>query len=318
MAGRKGANFYVALGVAANALWGAAFIVPYALHDFPSELITIFRYGVYGVVSLVMLLFSGLGSMRFSLPIFMMGNAISFCGNVGYYFFLTLGIKYAGFVYPALFVGLLPVSVILLGMVQDKFQMPFRLLPGIALIVCGIVLINYLNVNDSSGLLLDGDPVRGIIFSLISLLLLTIYCIANARFLKSNVGVSSLRWAGLLGVCALWQSVLLSFFALMFAGYDISVFRTYSADRLIAFLSGVIFLGIFVSYLAMWMWNVSSRYISSIMAGRLLCLETIFALAYGYALDARIPRELEFLGICLIVLGGYLVQRSAERVNMAA
>jgi drug/metabolite transporter (DMT)-like permease len=115
MAGSKSVNFYMALGVAANALWGVAFVVPYALHDFPSELITVFRYVVYGVVSIIILVLLGLGNVKISLPIFMLGNAISFCGNVGYYFFLTLGIQYSGFVYPALIIGLLPVAVILVG-----------------------------------------------------------------------------------------------------------------------------------------------------------------------------------------------------------
>lgn len=318
MAGSKSVNFYMALGVAANALWGAAFVVPYALHDFPSELITVFRYIVYGVISIIILVLLGLGDIKISLPIFMMGNAISFCGNVGYYLFLTLGIKYSGFVYPALIVGLLPVSVILVGAFQDKMQSLSGLLPGVGLIVFGIVLIHYLNVDGSSSLLLDGNHVRGIIFSLISLLLLTLYCVANANFLKSNVGISSLRWAGLLGACALLQSILLSVFMLVFAGYDWAVFNNYSADRIIAFMLGIVFLGVFVSYLAMWLWNVSSRHISSIVAGRVLCLETIFALAYGYALDAHLPRAFELLGICLIVFGGYLVQRSAERASMEA
>ncbi|RQO76866.1 hypothetical protein DBR44_04110 [Aquitalea sp. FJL05] len=318
MARDMNANFYVALGVGANALWGAAFIVPYALHDFPSELITVFRYAIYGITSIVILLLLGLGNVKISLPIFMAGNAISFCGNVGYYLFLTLGIKYSGFVYPALIIGLLPVSVILLAAFQDKRQSLLGLLPGMGLIVFGIILINYLNVNNSSGLSLDGDHVRGIGFSLIALSLLTIYCIANASFLKSNIGISSLRWAGLLGICALWQSILFSLCALVFAGYDISVFKAYSADRLIAFTLGVVFLGVFVSYLAMWLWNVSSRHISSIVAGRVLCLETIFALAYGYALDAHMPRAFELLGICLIVFGGYLVQWHAEAARQDA
>ncbi len=318
MAGSKNVNFYMALGVAANALWGAAFVVPYALHDFPSELITVFRYVVYGVVSIIILVLLGLGNVKISLPIFMLGNAISFCGNVGYYLFLTLGIQYSGFVYPALIIGLLPVSVILVGAFQDKVWSLPGLLPGIGLIVSGIVLINYLNVGGSSSLLLSADRVRGIIFSLISLLLLTMYCIANASFLKSNTGISSLRWAGFLGICALWQSLLLALFAYMFAGYDMSVLSAYSADRLAAFIFGVVFLGVFVSYLAMWLWNVSSRHVSSIVAGRVLCLETIFALAYGYALDARIPRVFELLGICLIVSGGYLVQRHAEAARQDA
>ena len=309
-------NFYVVLGVGANALWGAAFIVPYALHDFPSELITIFRYLVYGVTSIVVLLLLGLGNVRISLPIFMAANAISFCGNVGYYHFLTLGIKYSGFVYPALIIGLLPVSVILLGAFQESRQSLFGLLPGIVLIVSGIVLINLLNVNYASGLALNADHVRGIVFSLLALLLLTMYCIANACFLKSNIGITSLRWAGLLGVCALLQSLMLTLFAYVFVGHDISVFNAYSADRLIAFMLGAVFLGVFVSYVAMWLWNVSSRHISSIVAGRVLCLETIFALAYGYMLDARMPHSFELLGICLIVSGGYLVQWLAGRAGL--
>lgn len=316
MAGSKSMNFYVALGVSANALWGAAFIVPYALHDFPSELITIFRYGVYGLVSILILLLSRSAGIAMSLPVFMAGNAISFCGNVGYYLFLTLGIKYSGFVYPALIIGLLPVMVILLAVFKSRGNLLVALLPGMGLIVCGIVLVNYLNVNDTSSVQFDGNSVRGIVFSLISLILLTIYCIANASFLKVNVGISSSYWAGVLGVCALLQSLLLSLFALPLRGHDMAVFSTYSADRLLAFISGVAFLGIFVSYIAMWLWNVSSRHISSIVAGRVLCLETIFALAYGYMLDAHMPHALELLGICLIVSGGYLVQWRAGRAGL--
>jgi drug/metabolite transporter (DMT)-like permease len=146
------ANFYVALGCGANALWGAAFIIPYALHDFPAELITIFRYLVYGIISIAVLLLLGLGNVKISLPVFMVANAISFC-NVGYYLFLTMGVKYSGFVYPALIIGLLPVSVIVLGVFQDKKQ-SFLVCPGIGLIVSGIVLINILNVNDVSSLML--------------------------------------------------------------------------------------------------------------------------------------------------------------------
>jgi len=316
MAGNKRAIFYVVLGVAANALWGAAFVVPYALHDFPSELITIFRYGVYGFVSIVILLLSGAVNVRISLPVFMVGNAISFCGNIGYYLFLTLGIKYSGFIYSALIIGLLPVSVILLAVFKSKKRVLSALLPGIGLIVCGIVLVNYLNMSDTSRLQFDGDSVRGIVFSLISLILLTMYCTANASFLKVNLGIASSRWAGVLGVCALLQSILLSLFVLLFAGYDMAIFNAYSADRLLSFIFGVAFLGIFVSYIAMWLWNVSSRHISSIVAGRVLCLETIFALAYGYMLDARMPRAFELLGICLMVAGGYLVQWRAGRAGL--
>lgn len=316
MAESNRAGFYVILGVAANALWGAAFVVPYALHDYPSELITIFRYGVYGFVSIVILLLSGSVRVPISLPVFMVGNAISFCGNVGYYLFLTLGIKYSGFVYPALIIGLLPVSVILHAALKSKSTVLVALLPGIGLIVCGIVLVNYLNISDTSRQQFDGDSVRGIIFSLISLILLTIYCIANAGFLKVNLGIASSHWAGVLGVCALLQSILLSLFVLLFADYDMAVFNTYSADRLLAFILGVAFLGIFVPYIAMWLWNVSSRHISSIVAGRVLCLESIFALAYGYMLDARMPRAFELLGICLMVAGGYLVQWRAGRAGL--
>jgi drug/metabolite transporter (DMT)-like permease len=52
----------------------------------------------------------------------------------------------------------------------------------------------------------------------------------------------------------------------------------------------------------MWLWNVSSRHISSIVAGRILCLETIFALPTVMHW-MRDPQVFELLGICLIVFG---------------
>lgn len=48
-------------GVGANALWGAAFIIPYDLHDFSSELITVSRYMVYGVISVALFFFARTG-----------------------------------------------------------------------------------------------------------------------------------------------------------------------------------------------------------------------------------------------------------------
>lgn len=299
------------MGVGANAFWGAAFVVPYLLHDFSPEIISISRYAIYGIISIAVFPLLRRASGKLSARDFLVGNFISFCGNLGYYIFLAIGIKNSGFLYPALIIGLLPAVVILIGNIQNREIPLARLLPGAGLIVAGIVLVNFLSQTSSIEKTVEANHALGVASSLIALLLLTIYCIVNANYLKANPHIPSSRWTSMLGVCALMHSILFALVILSTTGSDAFAVQKVAADRLWALMAGAVFLGAFVSYLAMWMWNVASRNITSVTAGKILCLETIFALAYGYAIDFRLPRLTEIMGVSLVILGVYLVQKKA-------
>jgi drug/metabolite transporter (DMT)-like permease len=306
--------YFLLLGIAANALWAAAFIIPYGLLDFSSEIITISRYTIYGAISTIIFLLLKPRANRISWRNFFIANLISFSGNVGYYYSLTVGIKKSGFIIPTLIVGMLPVSVILISYTQHRKLHISSLLPGIGLMVCGIFLVNWAALREAGHQLAQPNHVLGIASSLVALMFLTLYFVLNVRFLKMNPGMPSLQWTSLLGICALLHSVIfagVSYYPT--DGREILELLQAPADRLMVFVFGVFFLGIFVSYLAMWMWNISSRNISEIMGARILCLEALFALLYGYLIDFRLPNWLEVLGAVFVIAGGYFVQRQHEQ-----
>lgn len=305
--------YFLLLGIAANALWGAAFIVPYELRDFPPEIITISRYTIYGAISTIIFFLLKPRISQISWRNFFIANLISFCGNVGYYFSLTIGIQNSGFIIPTLIVGMLPVAVILISYAQHRKARISGLLPGIGLMVCGIFLVNWASLIGAGHQLVQSNHVLGIASSLVALVFLTLYFVLNVRFLKMNPGIPSLQWTSLLGICALLHSVI--FAGIRYypsGGREIIELLQSPADRLMEFVLGVFFLGIFVSYIAMWIWNISSRNISGIMGARILCLEALFALFYGYLIDFRLPTALEVLGAVFVIAGGYFVQRQDE------
>lgn len=213
---------------------------------------------------------------------------------------------------PAIIIGLLPVAVILIGNMQSKEVPLARLLPGGGLITIGFIVLNSFSL-DSAARRADSDNLLGIGSSVIALLLLTIYCISNANYLKANAHISSSRWATILGICALLHSILFVLASFLFTGRNVLTLNFMAADRLFAFAVGTIFLGVFVSYVAMWMWNIASRSISDIMAGKILCFETIFALVYGYMIDSRAPESIELSSVCLILVGAYIVQQHSDK-----
>jgi drug/metabolite transporter (DMT)-like permease len=304
---------YPILGIGANALWGTAFVIPYLLNDFSSEIITLSRYTVYGLISIFVFTLLKPGARSISPRDFLICNFISFCGNIGYYLFLTIGIKYSGFIYPTLIIGLLPVSVILLGLISSKEVRLTELLPSISIIGLGVVLLNFSNFDSQSNSHPGSDLLFGIGASVVSLILLTCYCVANARYLKLKPQISSLKWGSLLGICSLIHCILFASAVFLFSGRSVFVFKQLDASRIWLFILGVVFLGVFVSYLAMWLWNIASRNITSAAAGQILCFESIFALIYGYFIDFRLPNLMEVSGIFFVLFGAYLVQYYSNR-----
>lgn len=298
-------------GVGANALWGAAFVIPYLLKDFSSELLTLARYTVYGLISVGILLLLKKGGDQLTARDFLICNLISFCGNVGYYLFLTMGIKYCGYLYPTLIIGLLPVAVIFLGAVFSR-EMHFRkLLLPLAIIAFGAFLLNFATADAAQSNSSLTDTLLGIGASLVALFLLTSFCLVNARYLKQRPQTSSLKWTAMLGFCSLLHSALYLLIRTGVTGNSLFSFAQFQPLQIIQFGAGAIFLGLFVSYLAMLLWNIASRKVANLVAGQILCLEAIFALGYGYLIDSRLPSLAELSGVTLVLFGAYLVQFSS-------
>jgi drug/metabolite transporter (DMT)-like permease len=51
------------------------------------------------------------------------------------------------------------------------------------------------------------------------------------------------------------------------------------------------------------LWNISSRRLPLTLSGQMIVFETLFALAYGFVFDHRLPRPLEIAAIVLLMIG---------------
>ena len=106
----------VAYGVMAGALWGMVFLVPRVLPDFSPLLLSAGRYTMYGIVSLAAALPMARSLVK-RLTREDLGALVklALAGNLLYYLLLTAAVHMIGIAPASLIVGVLPVTVTLLG-----------------------------------------------------------------------------------------------------------------------------------------------------------------------------------------------------------
>jgi drug/metabolite transporter (DMT)-like permease len=133
----------VLCGLLAGAMWGMVFIVPELLTAFTPLEMACGRYIAYGLIA------GGLMAPR--LPALLRrldrGDVIAMikhalAGNIVYYMLLALGVKFAGVAATSLIIGVLPITVTLLGQ-KDHGSVPLRqLMLPLLLVAAGIACIN--------------------------------------------------------------------------------------------------------------------------------------------------------------------------------
>ncbi|EFA71960.1 hypothetical protein CRD_02478 [Raphidiopsis brookii D9] len=300
--------------VGANLLWGLAFSIPKILSSFTSIEITLGRYLFYGIISLIVfLLFELKHSWIYSFKIWYTTFIFAFAANIGHYFFLVCGVRYANAEITSLIIGSLPITVSLYGnWIQREY--PFsKLLPSILMIISGIFIIHALNFGrgqDSEYLMMQ-HPFLGSLSALASLIIWTWYCVANSIFLKNNPHILSSTWSTLIGVNTLIQSLFILLMMTIVKNDTIANLSRYVKlgefdNNFFLFLISSLILGVAVSWGGTIMWNKASSLLTVSMAGQLLVMDPIFALTYVYIYDSRLPSVLELFGIIMII-GGVIV-----------
>jgi len=295
----------VLYGVLAGALWGTVFVVPRQLAEFSPLLLSSGRYVMYGLVSLAALL----PMLRRVWPRFTRADLVALVklalmGNVLYYLFLASAIHLVGIAPASLIVGVLPVTVTLLGR-RDHGAVPIaRLAWPLAMIAAGIVCIN-VDVFTAAG-----DPgshasvltrVAGIGCAVGALVCWTWFAVENARYLHRNAHFSGNEWSVLWGVVtgALGGVLWLGILALPSGWVQESV----SAARWTTFWQLNLVLAIGASWLGNGLWNAAAKRLPLTLSGQMIVFETLFALLYGFIYDHRLPRALEVAAIGLLVVG---------------
>ncbi|MET9532205.1 DMT family transporter [Streptomyces sp. NPDC006649] len=299
-------------GISANLFWGLAFLLPVLLPNSDAVALALGRYLVFGVLSLgIMILRRGAGMRGLGRRVWFTAVAFAFAGHLGYYFFLVEGITHTGAPITTVIIGTLPVTVALTGnWVRREF--PFsRLLLPLGVIVVGLVLVNYMEVdwktafNGHSGM----TWVIGLASALTALVLWTGYAVANANFLKKHPEISSTNWSTLMGVCTLALSLVALPIAAVSGGVHIE-----GTDQFRPLLIGSLVLGVLVSWVGTVLWNRSSGLVPISIAGQLVVVQVIAGLIYVFTWSGHMPPLLEILGIALLIGGVLLaIQRTRNK-----
>jgi len=293
-------------GLLAGAMWGMVFIVPELLTAFTPLEMACGRYIAYGLIA------AGLMARR--LPALlrrldrgdvaaMIKHALA--GNIVYYMLLALGVKLAGVAATSLIIGVLPISVTLMGS-KDHGSVPLKqLMLPLLLVAAGIACINIDVFSHDAG---NGAPlpekILGVLCAAGALLCWTWYSVDNARYLKRNPHFSSGEWSALYGVSSGLISLVIALVALALFHADVTGAGAVASGRdwtLFWIVNAVMALG--ASVIGNHLWNVASRKVPLTLSGQLILFETLFALLYGFIYKQQLPRGLEIAAMLLLAAG---------------
>ena len=294
----------VLCGLAAGAFWGMIFVMPRWLAEFSPVELALGRYLAYGLITLVLL-------MPRLLPLLrrltrndcwvLLRHALA--GNIVYYLLLSTGVQLACVAAASLIIGLLPLSVTLLGR-RDHGALPLRQLAWpLALVSAGIVCINVdLFTHAAARQAAWTQVALGMLCAFGALLCWTWYAVDNARFLKRNPHFSGAEWSGLYGLSTGVVALLLA--ALAYGGGWAGGPDESGAVRdWLRFWSVVSIVALGASVIGNQLWNIASRRVPVTLSGQLLLFETLFGLLYGYLHQQQAPRPLELMAIVLLIAG---------------
>ena len=280
--------FGVLCGLGAGALWGLVFLMPAWLSGFTPLELAAGRYSAYGAMAFALMLPrlpSLLGRLRRTDYRALLWHALS--GNIVYYVLLALAVQYSGVAPTSLIIGMLPLSVTLMGR-ADHGAVPLRRLAApLALAAAGIVCINIDAFSHAS--------LAGVLCAAGALLCWTWYAVDNARFLKRTPHFSSAEWSALYGMASGIIALPLGLLAIGLRGGAAADWSTFwMANAALALGASVI---------GNQLWNMASRRVPVTLSGQLILFETLFALLYGFLYEQRWPRPLEAAAIALLAGG---------------
>lgn len=287
----------IACGLGAGALWGLVFLAPELVREFSPLALTVGRYLCYGLIAAA-LIAPKWRSLLARIPRRQWWNlmGLALAGNTLYFVLLASAVQSGGIAMTSLVVGLLPVTVALVGSRERGSVSLGKLWPSLVLCAVGIGCIGWQALAGESSAA-SGKAWFGLSCALGALASWTVFAVGNARCLKQLHEVSAHDWSLLTGLVTGAQSLLLVPLALML--------ETTSHDgaawmRFLAVSAGV---AVLASILGNALWNRMSRLLPLTLAGQMIVFETVFALIYAFLWEQRPPTLLELAALVLVVLG---------------
>jgi drug/metabolite transporter (DMT)-like permease len=277
-------------------LWGLVFLAPELARSFSPLHLTVGRYLAYGLIAGLLLA----PRWRALAPVigrreWLALGWLSLAGNTVYYLLLASAVQLGGVAMTSLVIGFLPVTVTIIGSRDDGAVPLARLAPSLALSLAGAACIGWQAVAAPLSGAVAGN-VTGLACAVGALVCWTAYAVGNSRALSRLGAVSAHDWNLLTGIVTGAQSLVLLPFALvvgtgrqtpgqwaMFAGVSIGA-------AVLASIGGNA------------LWHRMTRLLPLTLVGQMILFETLFALAYGFAWERRLPSALEVGAFGLLML----------------
>jgi len=295
--------------LAAGLMWGLVFVSPLLLPEYPAALQSVGRYLAFGLIALPLAWISRAGLRQLSRADWWEAIKLAAVGNLLYYLFLASAIQRAGGPLPTIIIGTLPVVIGISANLRDgkrDGRLPWKkLTPSLALIAAGIGCVN--NVELAS-LIKNADAdfwryIQGAAFAIFALVCWTWYPLRNADWLRDHPGRSPRIWATAQGVATL--PLALVGYVLLWSGMKIGAdsFPMPFGPRPGVFLTLMISIGLFASWLGTVCWNEASQRLPTALVGQLIVFEVLSALSYTFMLRGKWPEPMTMLGIGLLIAG---------------
>jgi drug/metabolite transporter (DMT)-like permease len=295
----------LAAGIGGSLIWGSAFAVPVLLGGWNPVVVTLGRYLVYGLLSVLLLVPGGRELRRVLREHWRPALVFAVSGNVGYYLLLVIAIKAAGAPLADMVIGAIPVAVAVSGNVlaPAASSVPWRRMAlPLIVITAGLALVSVLEISGVHAYLATspGEKAVGLLAAAGAVVLWTWYALVNARFLARHDTVSPAGWSTAVGV-ATGAVALAGLPAAALAGQLTVPSGPHPGPAALA--AGAIFLGVVVSWAGTMQWNLASSRLPAALAGLLVNLETVSGFGYVYAVRQHWPPPGQLTGLALVMAG---------------
>lgn len=297
-----------AFALAAGLLWGLVFVAPLLLPEYPAALLTVGRYLAFGLVALPLAWLDRERIRALSPSDWIEASKLALVGNLLYYMCLAAAIQRAGGPLPTMIIGTLPVVIALASNRRNRErdgQLPWqRLLPSLALIAGGILLVNHAELAHLGARTDAPTYALGALLAVGAVICWTWYPIRNADWLRAHPDRSPSTWATAQGLATLpLAAVGLAGLWTWTAGVGPIGVELPLGPRPWAFAGLMLAIGLLASWVGTLCWNEASQRLPTNIAGQLIVFETLAALAYAFMLRGAAPAGSALAGVALLVAG---------------
>jgi drug/metabolite transporter (DMT)-like permease len=305
----------VACGIGAGALWGLVFVAPELASEFSPLQLSIGRYLCYGIIAAI-LIAPRWTSLVAHIPRRQWLNLfwLAIAGNTLYYLLMATAVQTGGIAMTSLVIGFLPVAVTIIGSREHGAVPLGRLLPSLLLCVIGAICIGWQALS-APAVEQDRERLVGLLCAVGALASWTAYAVGNARCLMQLQSVSAHEWSLLTGVVTGAQNIVLIPVVFLFEAVD------HSGGEWTRFAMVSVGVAVLASIFGNALWNRMSRVLPLTLVGQMILFETLFALAYGFLWESRLPTWLEvaaLLAVVLSVMSCLAVHRKPEAIVAVA